>query len=243
MKGGQRGTRGPMGDFGDAVRLAFALVLGGDATLYAIIALSLWVSAVAVAIAIVIGLPVGAALAIYPFPGRRGTVILVNSLLGLPPVLVGLAGYLLLSRAGPLGRFGLLYTPGAMVLVQTVLTTPIVIAIVHRAAQEQWARHGDAFQVAGATGLQIIPHLLLIARRQVLTAVLAALGRAISEVGAIVIVGGNIAGVTRTMTTTIMLETSKGNLPLALALGLVLIMISIALNGVAFALADRKEAK
>jgi len=147
------------------------------------------------------------------------------------------------QRAGPLGDFGLLYTPGAMVLVQTVLTTPIVIAIVHRAAQEQWARHGDAFQVAGATGLQIIPHLLLIARRQVLTAVLAALGRAISEVGAIVIVGGNIAGVTRTMTTTIMLETSKGNLPLALALGLVLIMISIALNGVAFALADRREAK
>jgi tungstate transport system permease protein len=130
-----------------------------------------------------------------------------------------------------------------MVLVQAVLTTPIVIAIVHRAAQEQWARHGDAFQVAGATGLQIIPHLLLIARRQVLTAVLAALGRAISEVGAIVIVGGNIAGITRTMTTIIMLETSKGNLSLALAVGLVLIMLSVALNGIAFALADRREAR
>lgn len=230
-----------MGDFRDAIELALTLIFGGDATLYAIIALSLWVSLFAVAIAIVIGLPAGTALGIYPFPGRRALVILVNSLLGLPPVLVGLAGYLLLSRAGPLGRFGLLYTPGAMVLVQAVLTTPIVVAIVHRAAQEQWAKHGDAFQVAGATGVQIIPHLLLIARRQVLTAVLAALGRAISEVGAIVIVGGNIAGVTRTMTTTIMLETSKGNLPLALALGLVLIMISIALNGIAFALADRRE--
>lgn len=232
-----------MGDFGEAVVLALTLIFSGDATLYAILALSFWVSGFAVAIAIAIGLPAGAALAIYPFGGRRSVVILVNSLLGLPPVLVGLAGYLLLSRAGPLGRFGLLYTPGAMVLVQAVLTTPIVVAIVHRAAQEQWARHGDAFQVAGATGFQIIPHLLLIARRHVLTAVLAALGRAISEVGAIVIVGGNIAGVTRTMTTTIMLETSKGNLPLALALGLVLIMISIALNGIAFALADGRESR
>jgi len=232
-----------MGDFRDAVELALRLIFSGDATLYAIIALSLWISGFAVAIAIVVGLPAGAALAIYPFPGRRVLVILVNSLLGLPPVLVGLAGYLLLSRAGPLGRFGLLYTPGAMVLVQAVLTTPIVVAIVHRAAQEQWAKHGDAFQVAGATGLQVMPHLLLIARRQVLTAVLAALGRAISEVGAIVIVGGNIAGVTRTMTTTIMLETSKGNLPLALALGLVLVMISIGLNGIAFALADRRESR
>ena len=230
-----------MGDFRDAIELALTLIFSGDATLYAIIALSLWVSGFAVAIAILVGLPAGAALAIYPFPCRRILVILVNSLLGLPPVVVGLAGYLLLSRGGPLGRFGLLYTPTAMVLVQAVLTTPIVVAIVHRAAQEQWAKHGDAFQVAGATGLQVIPHLLLIARRQVLTAVLAALGRAISEVGAIVIVGGNIAGFTRTMTTTIMLETSKGNLPLALALGLVLIMISIVLNGIAFALADRTE--
>jgi tungstate transport system permease protein len=230
-----------MGDFGDAVRLALGLVFGGDGTLYAIVGLSLWISFSAVAIACALGLPAGAALAIYRFPGRRALVILVNSLLGLPPVVVGLAGYLLLSRAGPLGRFGLLYTPGAMVLVQAVLTTPIVVAIVHRAAQEQWARHGDAFQAAGATGLEVIPHLLLIAKQPVLTAVLAALGRAISEVGAIVIVGGNIAGVTRTMTTTIMLETSKGNLPLALALGLVLIMLSIALSGVAFAIADRRR--
>lgn len=229
-----------MSDFGDAVRLALGLVFGGDAALYGIIGLSLWVSFSAVALAVALGLPAGAALAIYRFPGRRLCVIVVNSLLGLPPVVVGLAGYLLLSRSGPLGRFGLLYTPGAMVAVQTVLTLPIVVAIVHRAAQEQWARHGDAFQVAGATGIRVIPHLLLIAKRPVLTAILAALGRAISEVGAIMIVGGNIAGVTRTMTTTIMLETSKGNLPLALALGLVLITLSVVFSGAAFAIADRE---
>lgn len=149
----------------------------------------------------------------------------------------------MLSRAGPLGRFGLLYTPGAMVIVQAVLTFPIVVAIVHRAAQEQWARHGDAFQVAGAMRLKVIPHLLLIAKRPVLTAVLAALGRALSEVGAIMIVGGNIAGVTRTMTTAIMLQTSMGNLPLALALGLVLILLSLTVNGFAFAIVDRKKVR
>jgi tungstate transport system permease protein len=229
-----------MGDFSDAARLALGLVFSGDAALYGIIGLSLWVSFSAVALAVALGLPAGAALAIYRFPGKRFCVIVVNSLLGLPPVVVGLAGYLLLSRSGPLGRFGLLYTPGAMIAVQTVLTLPIVVAIVHRAAEEQWARHGDAFQVAGATGLRVIPHLLLIAKRPVLTAILAALGRAISEVGAIMIVGGNIAGVTRTMTTAIMLETSEGNLPLALALGLVLITLSVVFSGVAFAIADRE---
>jgi tungstate transport system permease protein len=232
-----------MGDFGDAIRLALGLVFSGDATLYGIIALSLWVSFSAVAIAGALGLPAGAALAIYRFPGQRPLVIVFNSLLGLPPVVVGLVFYLLLSRAGPLGSFGLLYTPWAMVVVQAVLTFPIVVAIVHRAAQEQWARHGDAFQVAGAMRLKVIPHLLLIAKRPVLTAVLAALGRAISEVGAIMIVGGNIAGVTRTMTTAIMLQTSMGNLPLALALGLVLILLSLAVNGFAFAIVDRKEAR
>jgi tungstate transport system permease protein len=232
-----------MNDFGSAIGLAFGLVFGGDTTLYAIIALSLWVSLSAVAIAVVLGLPAGTALAIYRFPGQRGVVILANALLGLPPVVVGLVGYLLLSRSGPFGRFGLLFTPTAMVFVQAALTFPIVVAIVHRATQEQWARHGDAFQVAGATRLKTIPHLLRIAKRSVLTAILAALGRAISEVGAIIIVGGNIAGYTRTMTTAIMLQTSQGNLPLALALGLVLIILSILLNGVAFAIAERKESR
>jgi tungstate transport system permease protein len=232
-----------MNDFGSAIRLAFGLVFSGDTTLYAIIALSLWVSLSAVAIAVVLGLPAGAALAIYRFPGQRGVVILANALLGLPPVVVGLVGYLLLSRSGPLGRFGLLFTPTAMVFVQAALTFPIVVAIVHRATQEQWARHRDAFQVAGATRLKTIPHLLRIAKRSVLTAILAALGRAISEVGAIIIVGGNIAGYTRTMTTAIMLQTSQGNLPLALALGLVLIILSISLNSVAFAIAEGKESR
>jgi tungstate transport system permease protein len=230
-----------MSDFGAAVSLAFGLIFSLDPNLLGIVILSLEVSLSAVVIAAGLGLPLGAALAVYRFPCRRALVVLVNSMLGLPPVVVGLAGYLLLSRAGPLGRFGLLFTPTALVLVQAVLTTPIVIAFVHRAAQEQWAKHGEAFQVAGATKLRVLPHLLLIGRAQVLTAVLAALGRAISEVGAIIIVGGNIAGVTRTMTTTIALETSKGNLPLALALGFILITLSIALNGVAFAVAEREE--
>lgn len=230
-----------MSDFGEAAALALGLIVKLDSGLIAIIRLSLAVSLTAVAIAALIGMPAGAALAVYRFPGRRALIVFVNSMLGLPPVVVGLAGYLLLSRAGPLGEFGLLFTPGAMVLVQVVLTTPIVTAIVHRAAEEQWAKHGEAFQVAGATKLQTLPHLLLIGRAQVLTAILAAVGRAISEVGAIIIVGGNIAGVTRTMTTTIALETSKGNLPLALALGLVLITISIALNGLAFALGERRR--
>jgi tungstate transport system permease protein len=230
-----------MSDFGAAAALALQLILNLDSNLLGIVVLSLSVSLTAVAIACLIGLPLGAALAVYRFPFRHGVVIFVNSMLGLPPVVVGLAGYLLLSRSGPLGHFGLLFTPTAMVLVQVVLTGPIVIAFVHRAAQAQWTRHGEAFQVAGATKWRILSHLLLIARAQVLTAILAALGRAISEVGAIIIVGGNIAGVTRTMTTTIALETSKGNLPLALALGLILITLSIALNGLAFAIAERRE--
>jgi len=230
-----------MSDFGAAVALALQLIVNFDSGLFAIVRLSLAVSLSAVAIATVIGLPAGAALAAYRFAGRHLLVVFVNSMLGLPPVVVGLAGYLLLSRSGLFGDFGLLFTPAAMVIVQTTLTLPIVTAIVQRAAQEQWARHGDAFQVAGATKWQTLPHLLLIGRAQVLTAVLAAVGRAISEVGAIIIVGGNIRGVTRTMTTTIALETSKGNLPLALALGLILITLSIVLNALAFAIADKKE--
>lgn len=230
-----------MSDFGDAAALALELIVKLDSGLLAIIRLSLAISLSAVAIAALIGLPAGAALAVYRVPCRRALVIFVNSMLGLPPVVVGLAGYLLLSRAGPLGGFGLLFTPSAMVLVQAALGIPIVIAIVHRMTEEQWARHGEAFQVAGATKLRTLPHLLLIGRAQVLTAILAAFGRAISEVGAIIIVGGNIAGVTRTMTTTIALETSKGNLPLALALGLVLITLSVIVNGLAFALAQRRR--
>ncbi len=229
-----------MSDFGEAFELALAMLARLDADLLSIIVLSLSVSLSAVGIASCIGLPAGAALAIYRFPGQASLVLLINAMLGLPPVVVGLAAYLLLSRAGPLGSFGLLFTPRAMVIVQIVLVSPIITAIVHRAMEEAWARYGDEFRILGAPRIRAIPHLLVIGRRQVLTAFLAGFGRAISEVGAIIIVGGNIAGVTRTMTTTIVLETSKGNLALALALGIVLISITIAVNGLAFALAGRR---
>ncbi len=230
-----------MSDFGTAIALALGLIVRGDPELYGIVRLSLEVSLGAALVAGLIGSPAGAALGVYRFAGRRAAVILVNSMLGLPPVVVGLAAYILLSRSGPLGALGLLYTPTAMVIVQTVLAVPIVTAIVHRAIEDLWARYGEGFQMAGATRLEIIPQLLLIGRAQILTALLAGFGRTISEVGAIIIVGGNIAGATRTMTTAIALQTSMGNLPLALALGLVLISLSLVFNGLAFAIADRRR--
>ena len=208
-------------------------------TLLRIIALSLTVSISATALASLFGAPFGAALAVYAVPGRRILVMTVNGLLGLPPVVVGLALYLLLSRTSPLGALGLLFTPGAMVLAQTVLALPIVTALVHDATADSWAEYGAALQVDGATRLQSIPHLLAMARTRLVTAVLAGFGRTISEVGAILIVGGNIAGYTRTMTTAIVLETSKGNLSLALGLGFVLIGISIAVSATIFAVDDR----
>jgi tungstate transport system permease protein len=230
-----------MDDFGTAVTLALTMIARGDAALYGIIRLSLEVSLSAAVIAGIIGSPAGAALAVYRFRCRGAVVLVVNALLGLPPVVVGLATYLLLSRSGPLGPLGLLYTPIAMVIVQTVLAIPIVTAIVHRAAAEFWALYAEGLRMAGASRLQIIPQLLMLGRAQVLTALLAGFGRTISEVGAIIIVGGNIAGATRTMTTAIALQTSMGNLPVALALGLVLITISLVLNGMAFIIAERTK--
>ena len=206
-----------------------------------IIALSLAVSVSATALATLVGTPLGAALAVYSFPGRQILVVTFNALLGLPPVVVGLALYLLLSRSGPLGALSLLFTPGAMVLAQTVLALPIVTALVHSASADLWAEYGGALQVDGATRLRAIPHLLAMARRRLVTAVLAGFGRTISEVGAILIVGGNIAGYTRTMTTTIVLETSKGNLSMALGLGFVLIGISVAVSATIFALGADPE--
>jgi tungstate transport system permease protein len=192
-------------------------------------------------LATLVGTPLGAALAVYSFPGRQILVVTFNALLGLPPVVVGLALYLLLSRSGPLGALSLLFTPGAMVLAQTVLALPIVTALVHSASADLWAEYGGALQVDGATRLRAIPHLLAIARRRLVTVVLAGFGRTISEVGAILIVGGNIAGYTRTMTTTIVLETSKGNLSMALGLGFVLIGISVAVSATIFALGAGEE--
>jgi tungstate transport system permease protein len=209
--------------------------------LFSIIVLSLAVSLSATALAGLIGTPLGAGMAVYEFPGRQILVVGVNALLGLPPVVVGLALYLLLSRSGPLGALGLLFTPGAMVLAQTVLAIPIVTALVHSASTDLWADYGGALQVDGATRLRAIPHLLAMARTRVVTAVLAGFGRTISEVGAILIVGGNIAGYTRTMTTAIVLETSKGDLSLALGLGFVLIGISVAVSTTIFGLGVRGE--
>ena len=201
-----------------------------------IIALSLGVSLSATGLAILLGLPLGAGLAVFRFTGRRALIVVVNALLGLPPVVVGLALYLALSRAGPLGAFGLLFTPGGMVAAQTILATPIVAALVHRAVAVLWADYGGALLVDGATRWRALPTLLAMGRMQMLTAALAGFWRTISEVGAILVVGSNIAGYTRTMTTTIALETSRGNLALALGLGFVLIGISVAVSATAFAL-------
>ncbi len=204
-----------------------------------IVALSLAVSVAAAALAGILGAALGGALAVYRVPGRRIIVVALHALLGLPPVVVGLALYLLLSRAGPFGALGLLFTPAAMVLAQSVLALPIVAALVHAAAADLWAEYGPAFEVDGATPLRAARHLLTMARTRLVTAVLAGFGRTISEVGAILIVGGNIAGYTRTMTTAIVLETSMGNLSLALGLGFILIGVSVAVSATIFAFSTR----
>jgi len=202
--------------------------------------LSLGVSLAATAVAALLGLPFGAVLAVYPVPGRRALVMLANALLGLPPVVVGLALYLLLlSRAGPFGGLGLLFMPGAMVAAQALLALPIVTALGHRAAGTVWRRYGDDFLALGLTRLQAMPHLFRIGRDETLTAVLAGFGRSVSEVGAILMVGGNIAGYTHTMTTAITLETSQGHLADAMALGAVLIAVSVGVSSAAFLLAGR----
>lgn len=205
-----------------------------------IIALSLSVSLSATAVASLLGLPLGAVLAISRFPGRQLLIVSANALSALPPVVVGLALYLLLSRSGPFGSLQLLFTPVAMTTAQAVLALPIVTALAHRAAEDLWARYGDAMMDLGANRAWAIIVLIAMGRVHMLTAVLAGFGRTVSEVGAILVVGGNIAGYTRTMTTAIALETSKGNLPLALGLGLVLIGISTFISAAAFALAGRR---
>src|ERR1700683_2877746 len=219
-----------MGDFAAACRTAFTLIFGFDAELRDIVVLSLGVSLTASACAFAIGAPLGTALAVYRFPGRGGLIVIVNALLGLPPVVVGLAVYLLLSRSGPLGSFGILFTPTAMVIAQCALGTPIVIALVHRNTVGHWRTYGGAMLVDGASRARTLGPLMAIGRDGILTAWLAAFGRAIAEVGAIIIVGGNIRGYTRTMTTAIALETSKGELSFALALGFVLCILSMTVS-------------
>ncbi len=225
----------------EASRLALGLIFSGDRALYAIIALSLGVSLSAVFFAACMGLPFGAALAVARFPGRRPVIVLLNALMGLPPVVVGLVIYLLLSRAGPLGEFGLLFTPGAMVIAQTVLIAPIIAALTRQSIADAWQEYEEQLRSLGVGGLDAALTLLWDMRYSLLTAVLAGLGRASAEVGAVIIVGGNIDGVTRVMTTTIALQTSMGDLPLALALGMVLIGIVILLNAAAHLLKDAVE--
>jgi tungstate transport system permease protein len=205
----------------------------------AIVGLSIAVSLAATFAASVIGLPIGTALAVYVFPGRRAVVVLVNAFLGLPPVVVGLVLYLALSRSGPFSFLHLLFTPAAMVIAQTVLAIPIITALVHRASERAWARYGDELICAGASRTQAIRQILAIIRADILTAVLAGFGRTISEVGAVILVGGNIRGLTRTMTTSIALQTSQGDLGLALALGAVLVGISISVSATVFAVAGK----
>jgi tungstate transport system permease protein len=225
-----------MQEIGHAFLTAVALIGSFDPELVQIVTLSLSVSLSAAAIAMAIGAPLGGTLAVTSFWGQQGVVIFVNALLGLPPVVVGLVVYLLLSRSGPLGSAGLLFTPTAMVIAQTILATPIVIALVHRAIAALWPDYRDIMRTDGASMRRSIFELFVIGRAALLTAFLAAFGRAIAEVGAIIIVGGNIRGLTRTMTTTIALETSKGDLALALGLGLILISLSVIVSAAAFSL-------
>jgi tungstate transport system permease protein len=209
---------------------ALQLVLAGDPALVEIVLLSLYVSLTAVAAAALIGVPFGAMLALTRFPGREAVAVILNALMGLPPVVVGLAVYLLLSRSGPLGELGLLFTPQAMMIAQTILVAPILAALTRQTIEDLWGEYRDEFAALNVGPLRRIRTLIWDARYSLVTALLAGFGRAAAEVGAIIIVGGNIDGFTRTMTTAIALETSKGNLPLAIGLGMVLIAIVIVVN-------------
>jgi tungstate transport system permease protein len=204
-----------------------------------IVGLSITVSLLATMIAALLSLPTGTALAVFSFRGRRIIIVLMNAFFGLPPVVVGLVLYLALSRSGPFGFLALLFTPSAMVIAQTILAIPIITGLVHRASERAWKQYGDELTCDGATRLQAIPQLLMIIRADLVTAVLAGFGRTVSEVGAVILVGGNIRGLTRTMTTTIALQTSQGDLSLALALGVVLVGISVTVSTTVFALAGR----
>ncbi|WP_420347795.1 ABC transporter permease [Pelagibius sp.] len=219
-----------MQDFWAAFAEAFALIVGLDAELVEIIGLSLRVTFSAVAIACLLGLPLGALLAVGRFPGRGLLIVVVSALMGLPPVVVGLGVYLMLSSAGPLGVLQLLYTPTAMIIAQAILVTPIVAALTRQVVEDLHGEYDELLRSMGSGRLGTVATLLWDARYSLLTAALAGLGRALAEVGAVMIVGGNIAHVTRVMTTAIALETSKGELALALGLGIILVCLSILIN-------------
>lgn len=225
-----------MNDFVQSMTAAASLIAGRDPVLLGIVALSLRVSLVASLLALLIGAPIGGWLAISRFRGRQVVIVLANACLGLPPVVVGLGLYLLLSRSGPLGFAGLLFTPAAMVVAQVILATPIVVALVHRPVALLWAEYADLIRTDGLSRLRSLALVFSLGRTSLLTAFLAAFGRAIAEVGAIIIVGGNISGYTRTMTTAIALETSKGELALGLGLGMILLALSVSVSTIAFLL-------
>ena len=230
-----------MSDLAAAISAALSMILSLDDDLIEIVLLSLRVSLSAVIIASVIALPLGAVIALKQFPGRRGVVILLNALMGLPPVVVGLLVYLLLSRAGPLGPMGLLFTPTAMVIAQSIIVLPIIAALVRQTIADLHEEYDEYLRSMGCTTMQSVATLLWDGRFRLLTGVMAGFGRAIAEVGAVLIVGGNIQHSTRVMTTTIALETSKGNLALALGLGLILVCIALSVNAAALIVSDAAQ--
>jgi len=232
-----------MNDFSAAFSDAMALLISGDAALAEIVGLSLRVSLLAVTIAAVIGMPLGAAAALYRFPGRRALVVVLNALMGLPPVVVGLVVYLMLSRMGPFGVLGLLFTPTAMIIAQVLLIVPIIAALSRQVVEDLWREYSEQLRSLGASPLRCMATLLWDGRYSLSTTVLAGFGRASAEVGAVMIVGGNIDHVTRVMTTAIALEVSKGNLSLALGLGIILMSLSLIVNGAASLLKDSGEGR
>ena len=223
-----------MSNFSDAFSAALSLIVNFDSGLAEIVALSLRISLTAVLIASLIGLPLGAALAIFRFPGRTTLVVLLNALMGLPPVVVGLIVYLILSRSGPLGTLGLLFTPSAMIIAQTILITPIIAALTRQSTATLWHEYAEQLQSLGTGPFNTILTLLWDNRFGLVTTILAGFGRASAEVGAVMIVGGNIDHATRVMTTAIALETSKGDLALALGLGIILLCLALGVNAAAY---------
>ena len=230
-----------MNSLGQAAGEALRLVAGGDAKLLDIVLLSLRVSLTAVVLSCLAGLPLGATIAVSRFPGRQTVVVVLNALMGLPPVVVGLAVYLLLSRAGPLGALGLLFTPTAMVIAQAILITPIIAALSRQVVEDAWVEYREQLRSLGQKRFGSATTLLWDLRFSLVTIVLAGFGRAAAEVGAVIIVGGNIDGVTRVMTTAIALETSKGDLPLALGLGMILVTMVLALNAAAYVVKETAQ--
>lgn len=213
---------------------ALELIFSGDAKLYSIVALSLYVSICAVALAALVGFPLGAFLALARFPGRSTLVVTMNAFMGLPPVVVGLVVFLLLSRSGPLGHWGILFTPRAMIIAQALLVLPIIAALARQTIEDLWQEYRDELNAMRVGAVRRVTTLLWDGRFSLMTTLLAGFGRAAAEVGTVILVGGNIDGFTRTMTTAIALETSKGDLPLAMGLGVVLITIVISINAMAW---------